>query len=157
MKLYEYAVALSLITTGIALSKLSVLSICGVAGSGVLCWWLTKMLVPKTREFMLIKKIFGYDINKKGSEAGEKEIPECMGIAAAVAFCMVMLLLVPVILRLGDLRDALLHLVSLTTILGTILLGFADDMLDLLWRYKLFFPLFIILPLVSVYDGVHHF
>lgn len=40
----------------------------------------------------MIKKIFGHDINKKGSEAGEKEIPECMGFASAVSFCMVMML-----------------------------------------------------------------
>jgi len=36
------------------------------------------------------------------------------------------------------------------------LLGFADDMLDLLWRYKLIFPFFIIIPLVSVYSGHTH-
>lgn len=42
------------------------------------------------------------------------------------------------------------------TILGTILLGFADDMLDLLWRYKLIFPFFIVIPLVSVYSGSTH-
>lgn len=43
------------------------------------------------------------------------------------------------------------------TVLSTILLGFADDMLDLLWRYKLLFPFFIIIPLVSVYQGRTHF
>jgi UDP-N-acetylglucosamine--dolichyl-phosphate N-acetylglucosaminephosphotransferase len=37
--------------------------------------------------------------------------------------------------------------------LGTILLGFADDMLDLPWRYKLIFPFFIIIPTVSCYSG----
>ena len=36
------------------------------------------------------------------------------------------------------------------------LLGFADDMLDLPWRYKLVFPLFIVMPLVCVYDGPTH-
>jgi hypothetical protein len=38
---------------------------------------------------MLKKRIFGLDINKKGSKAGEKEIPECVGFAAAVAFGMI--------------------------------------------------------------------
>jgi UDP-N-acetylglucosamine--dolichyl-phosphate N-acetylglucosaminephosphotransferase len=42
------------------------------------------------------------------------------------------------------------------TVLATILLGFADDMLELPWRYKLLFPFFIILPLVSVYHGPTH-
>ena len=46
-----------------------------------------------------------------------------------------------------------MHLAVFLTILGTILLGFADDMLDLPWRYKLLFPFFIVLPLLSVYEG----
>ena len=41
--------------------------------------------------------------------------------------------------------------------LGTILLGFADDILDLQWRYKLLFPFLIILPLVSIYSGPTNF
>ena len=45
----------------------------------------------------------------------------------------------------------------MATVLGTILLGFADDILDLQWRYKLLFPFFIIIPLVTVYDGPSHF
>jgi UDP-N-acetylglucosamine--dolichyl-phosphate N-acetylglucosaminephosphotransferase len=36
---------------------------------------------------------------------------------------------------------------------GTILLGFADDMLDLPWRYKLLFPFFIVIPMISNYYG----
>jgi len=44
------------------------------------------------------------------------------------------------------------HIAVLVTVIGTILLGFADDMLDLPWRYKLFFPFFIIMPLVSIYS-----
>ena len=41
--------------------------------------------------------------------------------------------------------------------IATILLGFADDILDLQWRYKLLFPFFIIIPLVSSYNGITHF
>lgn len=37
--------------------------------------------------------------------------------------------------------------------MGTILLGFTDDMLDLPWRYKLLFPFFIVLPLLAAYEG----
>jgi UDP-N-acetylglucosamine--dolichyl-phosphate N-acetylglucosaminephosphotransferase len=36
---------------------------------------------------------------------------------------------------------------------GTILLGFADDMLDLPWRYKLIFPFFIVIPMITNYYG----
>jgi hypothetical protein len=36
--------------------------------SGVCSWFLTAMLIPKISQFMLIKRIFGLDINKKGSK-----------------------------------------------------------------------------------------
>lgn len=106
---------------------------------------------------MLKKGINGLDINKKGSEAGEKPIPECLGFASAVAFCMVGLMLTPV-LKLYQTADELSnHLTVLVTVFATVLLGFADDILDLKWRYKLLFPFFIIIPLVSIYDGITHF
>ena len=34
------------------------------------------------------------------------------------------------------------------------MLGFADDVLDIPWRYKLIIPLFGILPVLVAYDGV---
>lgn len=39
------------------------------------------------------------------------------------------------------------------TIIGTILLGFADDMIDLQWRYKLIFPFFLMIPTIKVFSG----
>ena len=124
---------------------------------GVLGWVVTRWLTPSVRQLMIKKGINGLDINKKGSEAGEKQIPECLGFAAAVAFCMVGLMLTPVLKAYRTTEELNRHMAVLVTILGTILLGFADDILDLKWRYKLLFPFFIIIPLVSVYDGITHF
>lgn len=41
---------------------------------------------------MLKKDIYGKDINKKGSEMGNKKIPECVGFAAAIAFILISLI-----------------------------------------------------------------
>lgn len=79
-----------------------------------------------------------------------------MGFAAAVAFCVVGMIMAPILKYQEGNERLITHLATLVTILGTILLGFADDMLDLLWRYKLIFPFFIIIPLVSVYSGSTH-
>lgn len=105
---------------------------------------------------MLKKRIFGLDINKKGSKAGEKEIPECVGFAAAVAFGMIGMGATLVLRMYSSAENLTTHIAIFTTIFGTILLGFADDMLDLPWRYKLLFPFFIVLPLVCVYTGITH-
>jgi len=79
-----------------------------------------------------------------------------MGFAAAVAFCIVAMIMAPIFKHYEGNTLLITHLATLVTILSTILLGFADDMLDLLWRYKLIFPFFIIIPLVSVYSGPTH-
>ena len=78
-----------------------------------------------------------------------------MGFAGAVAFTMVGMV-TGVIVRYTSYNDLATYWAMFVTILGTILLGFADDMLDLPWRYKLIFPFFIVLPLVSVYNGPTH-
>jgi UDP-N-acetylglucosamine--dolichyl-phosphate N-acetylglucosaminephosphotransferase len=64
-------------------------------------------------------------------------------------------MLLALILR-GQTFDLSRHLAVMVTILGTVMLGFADDMLDLPWRYKLLFPFFIIMPMVAVYSGPTH-
>jgi UDP-N-acetylglucosamine--dolichyl-phosphate N-acetylglucosaminephosphotransferase len=142
-----------------AFSSLLALSLCetGMAAfllaSGACGWAFTSALIPKISHFMHKKHIFGLDINKRGSKEGEKEIPECVGFAAAVAFTVIGMV-VTLILRLWSSPVLLtMHIAVFTTIFGTILLGFADDMLDLPWRYKLLFPFFIVLPLVCVYSG----
>ena len=123
-----------------------------LAGIGIITWKLTQILIPKIVGFMLKAEIFGYDINKKGSEGGEKKIPECIGFAAAVSFLMVGSV-VSLVIKYYKNELELLHLAALVVIIGTILLGFADDMLDLPWRYKLIFPFFIFLPILAAYDG----
>jgi len=53
------------------------------------CWAITNYLIPKLSQYMLKAEVFGYDINKKGSEQGEKKIPECIGYACAIGFVIV--------------------------------------------------------------------
>lgn len=46
-----------------------------------------------------------------------------------------------------------IHSACMITILSTILLGFADDMIDLAWRYKLIFPFLFMIPVIRSYAG----
>lgn len=157
MSQFQFTLVLATVASVLAIAKHSTLSIACIVAAGIVNWYITRSLMPKVRQFMLAKHIFGLDINKKGSEAGEKPIPECMGFSSAVAFCIVAMLLAPIFRYYGSSQELAEHLAVLVTVLSTILLGFADDMLDLLWRYKLLFPFFIIIPLVSIYEGPTHF
>lgn len=43
--------------------------------SSFICWLITNLLIPKLSQYMLKAQVYGYDINKKGSEQGQKKIP----------------------------------------------------------------------------------
>ena len=130
--------SLGLILPRLYFAILLVFSLCG--------WLFTNILISHLQPYMLINNIFGYDINKKGSEMGEKKIPECMGFASAIAFIVIAFFYWPE-------EYQRTHLAVMLTILSTILLGFADDMLDLKWRYKLFFPFFFMVPTLKAFTG----
>ena len=57
--------------------------------SSAITWLITYMLIPKIAFFMTQADVFGYDINKKGSEMGNIKIPECVGFSAAISFVIV--------------------------------------------------------------------
>ena len=46
-----------------------------ILSSSSITWLLTYMLIPKISFLMIRADIFGYDINKKGSEMGNIKIP----------------------------------------------------------------------------------
>lgn len=69
-----------------------------------------------------------------------------MGFAAAVAFTVVGYFYWPE-------QYQHTHMAVMLTILSTVVLGFADDMLDLKWRYKLIFPFFFMVPTLRVFTG----
>lgn len=84
-------------------------------------------------------------------------IPEPMGVICAAVYLIVMFMFIPIPfvewIGLDDFPYAkLLAILSgLISISTAILLGFADDMLDLRWRHKLLFPTLSSLPLLMVY------
>jgi len=60
----------------------------------ILGFFATKAIIPLIKARTLKAGLHGKDINKKGSEAGEKDIPESLGLAPGVVF-LVMTLLQP--------------------------------------------------------------
>lgn len=72
MKQYPLTLLLTFTASAAALSTLPLLSAASTLAAGLAGWALTAALMPKVAEFMLKQKIFGLDINKKGSKGGEK-------------------------------------------------------------------------------------
>ncbi|CAL5229410.1 g12729 [Coccomyxa viridis] len=135
---------------------------------------LTKRLIPVLKPVCLRRGLFGKDINKKGTEAGEKQIPESLGLAPGLVFLICLIVFQQlqsydfraISERLYSSRDTqkqawvpmadswmVDYNAALATICFMLFLGFADDVLDIPWRVKLMLPALASLPLVSAYGG----
>lgn len=134
----------------------------------------TKRVIPLLKRYTLKSGLYGKDINKKGTEAGEKHIPESLGLAPGIVFLVCIILFqqlhyydaASVLHRLWSggshqifakqpITEAWLvdYNAALATICFMLFLGFADDVLDIPWRVKLVLPCLASLPLLVAYSG----
>ncbi|XP_065644710.1 UDP-N-acetylglucosamine--dolichyl-phosphate N-acetylglucosaminephosphotransferase isoform X3 [Hydra vulgaris] len=114
-------------------------------------------MIPGAKYLFLKAGLKGKDMSKK-----EKiEIPESLGAVCGTVFLVCMFLFIPVPfvtkwLEKDESNDFphnefVEFMAALLSICCMILLGFADDVLDLQWRYKLILPTIASLPLLMVY------
>lgn len=97
---------------------------------------------------------YGIDLCK----TSKKKIPEAIGVVSGCVFLITSFLFIPIVFGNGlmdtqhfphnEFAEVLAGLLSICCML---LLGFADDVLDLRWRYKLLLPTVASLPLLVVY------
>eukprot|EP00090_Calanus_glacialis_P002250 TRINITY_DN11685_c0_g1_i1.p1 TRINITY_DN11685_c0_g1~~TRINITY_DN11685_c0_g1_i1.p1 ORF type:complete len:415 (-),score=127.99 TRINITY_DN11685_c0_g1_i1:160-1404(-) len=126
----------------------SFISVCG----GLL----TYHVIPKFREMFIKANLFGVDLNKS---SGIK-VPEATGVITGCIFLMVSFIMIPFTYSdylLEQTTTPFPHsefvqlIAALLSISCMLLLGFADDVLDLRWRHKLLLPSMASLPLLMVY------
>jgi len=117
---------------------------------------LTYHVIPKFRPMFIKANLFGIDLNKS---TGDK-VPEATGVITGCVFLMITLLMIPFTyhnyLLEGDTEkfphaEFVQLVAALLSISCMLLLGFADDVLDLRWRHKLVLPTMASLPLLMVY------
>lgn len=111
-------------------------------------------LIPRFREMFIKAGLSGVDMSK----TTKAKVPESVGVISATVFLITMFLFIPVpffnylteasIFPHSDFVELLAALLSICCML---LLGFADDVLDLKWRDKLLLPTLASLPLLVVY------
>lgn len=130
----------------------------------------TLYIIPKLEPRHVKAGLVGKDINKKGTEAGDRPVPESLGLAPGVV-CLACLAVIQLIhtgrvvprlcsmMDLGDCEDRDSEAwmddfpAALASIALMLMLGFVDDVLDLPWRVKLVMPLVAALPLLAAYSG----
>lgn len=111
-------------------------------------------IMPKFKEMFIKADLKGCDMSKR-----EKYfIPEAYGVITGAMFLIITFLFIP--LRFYETlaynkelsqSQFIEYLAALLSICCMIFLGFADDVLDLRWRDKVFMPTVASLPLLMVY------
>lgn len=122
-------------------------SVCG--------YFVTYKVIPKFGDMLIRANLYGVDLCKPTKE----KIPESTGVICGSIFLMVLFLFIPVPFRhhLAADKTTFPHdqfvelITALLSICCMLLLGFADDVLDLKWRHKLLLPTAASLPLLMVY------
>ena len=115
-------------------------------GSSIAAYILARTAIPAAAASHIKRGLFGIDINKP-HEDPPKKVAESMGLYSCGAFLLALVITSPWSPAKSDLYPALVSVIITT------LLGFADDVLDIRWRYKVIIPLFTVLPLVLDYRG----
>ncbi|KAJ8730817.1 hypothetical protein PYW08_002230 [Mythimna loreyi] len=117
-------------------------------------FFITDELIPNLTDLFVKAGLFGIDLCK----TSKKKIPEAIGVVSGCVFLITSFLFIPIVFGNGlmdtqhfphnEFAELLAGLLSICCML---LLGFADDVLDLRWRYKLLLPTVASLPLLVVY------
>uniref|UniRef100_A0A158P9I8 UDP-N-acetylglucosamine--dolichyl-phosphate N-acetylglucosaminephosphotransferase n=1 Tax=Angiostrongylus cantonensis TaxID=6313 RepID=A0A158P9I8_ANGCA len=113
-----------------------------------------RSLIMEYIPIFIQRRMYGNDQCKKSNDP----IPEPMGVICAAVYLIIMFLFIPFPFAEWIGSEAtfpyskfLAFLSGLISICMAILLGFADDVLDLRWRHKLIFPTLSSLPILMVY------
>jgi len=57
-----------------------------------LAYLISFIMIPKFKKYLLKADLFGYDINKKNTKAGEVKIPETAGLIPATIYLIFMMI-----------------------------------------------------------------
>ncbi|CEO98706.1 UDP-N-acetylglucosamine--dolichyl-phosphate N-acetylglucosaminephosphotransferase [Plasmodiophora brassicae] len=109
------------------------------------------VLIGRVQHYNLRASLFGLDLNKKGTARENTKIPEAMGIWPAFVFLIAISICQLVHSQTPAHRAE--YNSALHTICFMVLLGFADDVLELPWRMKLIFPGLASIPMLVGYAG----
>eukprot|EP01138_Halocafeteria_seosinensis_P001782 gb/GECG01001825.1/.p1 GENE.gb/GECG01001825.1/~~gb/GECG01001825.1/.p1 ORF type:complete len:402 (+),score=16.13 gb/GECG01001825.1/:1-1206(+) len=120
--------------------------------SAVAAGLMAKNLIPRMKRYTEKSGLQGKDLCKRGTTEGDKPVPEALGIVCGCVFLVIVILAQLFWAKnnselLGEYNAALMSVCFM------VLLGFADDLMDLPWRYKLILPTVASLPLLVTYDG----
>jgi len=112
----------------------------------IIAYFATDKSIPTVKEVVKKAGISASDLNKQGTSAGEKEIPEGMGITPAIIFVFANIVIMIVSEYVFNVNLFIQHLSGILSICVCALLGFSDDVINLRWITKIILPVIAMIP-----------
>ncbi|EFC47309.1 predicted protein [Naegleria gruberi] len=110
----------------------------------------TLFMIPSIKGLNEKAGLAGKDLNK-GEEGAKTKVPESLGIVPGVVYIVCVCFIQEMF---QDKAQHDLYIAGLFCTCFMLFLGFADDVLELKWRYKLILPTLAALPLLTTYSGL---
>nr|ANM86114.1 UDP-N-acetylglucosamine--dolichyl-phosphate N-acetylglucosaminephosphotransferase [Stygiella incarcerata] len=109
----------------------------------------TDRFIPIVSNLAKTVGITGKDLHK----IDKNELPEAQGFAPATVYLVCLIVIQTAVATFTSSKLVEYH-AAVSAICFMVLLGFADDVLNIPWRYKIFLPGIASLPLLLAYSGV---
>lgn len=109
-------------------------------------FYLTLAGIRFVQPLLLKANMFGIDRLKDKAKSGEKRVPEAAGIVPATIYVMCLS-----VFELFFATTLVEYNAALTSVCFMVLLGFADDVLDIRWAIKILLSAWASLPLLVAY------
>jgi UDP-N-acetylglucosamine--dolichyl-phosphate N-acetylglucosaminephosphotransferase len=117
----------------------------------VIAYFATDDLIPRLQGYMSARGLKGKDMGRKGRKDEDEEIPSALGAVVGVVFIICIIILQ--VFDANTSEELARYSAATMSICFMVFLGFADDVLDLPWRFKLILPPIASLPLLCSYTG----
>jgi UDP-N-acetylglucosamine--dolichyl-phosphate N-acetylglucosaminephosphotransferase len=110
----------------------------------------TSAMVPKVKSMTVRANLWGHDLGRRGTSREKDKVAESLGIVPGTVY-LVCITLLGCGYGASSPEQLASYNAALASITFMLFLGFADDVLDLRWRYKLILPFVASLPLLCCY------
>eukprot|EP00501_MAST-03F_sp_TOSAG23-6_P001651 GSMAST32.ASY1.ANO1.1719.1 assembled CDS len=109
----------------------------------------TVQIIPQIKLMLIRANLWGYDLGRRGTSKEKVKVAESLGIVCGTVYLICVTLMGCAFARSHE--ELAAYNAALASITFMLFLGFADDVLELRWRYKIILPGFASLPLLCYY------
>ncbi|KAA6399662.1 MAG: putative UDP-N-acetylglucosamine--dolichyl-phosphate N-acetylglucosaminephosphotransferase [Streblomastix strix] len=124
----------------------------GFLAVSLLSYIYSRFLIKRSMKSFDKAGLFGIDINKEKPKTGDPpHVPEGLGLIVGIVFLLLLLVLSLCAHLIKNIELSEKLKITFIISLSLLILGFADDVLNIRWRYKIYITVLCSLPVAELY------